>query len=257
MALATAVSISTFTVPSGPISTSCSATNSGGCCGCGHQNGIGRRQPQCGQPGYHRIVVGKPPIAGPVKPIPRPGRIPAPVVARAVDLILHLGLGHRRAEVVFGLDRGGDFFAQHHRLGRRVDGHLELRLLVLLDAEAAAAESVDPWAAARNDDAQPVDAQRGVGGDDILALDAAVGVGLLLLRNDFSPLGLWISTVKSLAGKLGSVRPCRIGHGGPRTCSCTFCSGPIDGPVGDRVDLRGVVLVRRIAWPYQTPVKPK
>ena len=110
---------------------------------CGHQNGIGRRQPQLPPAGIPVVVVGEPPVARPVEPVPRPDGIPALVVAGAHDLVLHLGLGDRRAEVVLRLDRGRDLLAEHDRLGRGVDRHLELGLLVLLDAEAAAAVVVD------------------------------------------------------------------------------------------------------------------
>ena len=84
-------------------------------------------------------VVAKPPIAPTIEPIPRCQRVPTLAVARAQHLVLHLGLRHRRAKEILGLDRSRDLFAQHHRFRRRRHRDLVLRLLVFLHAEAAAA----------------------------------------------------------------------------------------------------------------------
>ena len=73
-----------------------------------------------------------------------------------MHLVLDLGVRHRSAEVIFGLDRGRDLLAEHDRLLRRLDRDLEFGLLVFLDAEAAAAEVI----VALLDD-YAVDAQRG------------------------------------------------------------------------------------------------
>jgi len=68
-------------------------------------------------------------------------------------LVLDHGVGDRSAEVVLGLDRRFDRIAQGDRLLGRFDGHFELRLLVFLDPEAAAAVLLDRDA---------VDAQRAI-----------------------------------------------------------------------------------------------
>jgi len=54
------------------------------------------------------------------------------------DLVFHFRLAHRRAEVVPGLDLGGDLLTEHHRLCRRFDRDFEFRLLVFLDAKVVA-----------------------------------------------------------------------------------------------------------------------
>ena len=58
-----------------------------------------------------------------------------------VRVILYLTLASVTgpAEVVARLDRGRHLLTEHHRRGRRVDLHLELRLLVLFDPERTAA----------------------------------------------------------------------------------------------------------------------
>ena len=142
--------------------------------------------------GIPRVIGGEPPVAGAVEPVPAGRGIPALVGRRAGDLVLDLRLGDRRAEVVVRLDRGRDLLAQHHRLRRGLDGHLELGLLVLLDPERAAAP-------VRDEDL--VDAQRRVRGQLERAVEAAELVGLEVLGEDFSPLGLWISTVNVLPAK--------------------------------------------------------
>src|SRR5208337_4825480 len=58
---------------------------------------------------------------------------------RPRDLVLDLGLGDWRTEIVLCLDRRRHLLAQHHRLGGSIDAHLELGLLVLLDPERTAA----------------------------------------------------------------------------------------------------------------------
>jgi len=108
------------------------------------------------------------------------------------DLVLDLGLRDRRAEIVFGLDAGLDFFAQGDRLGGRLDLDLELGLLVLLDAERA-----DPSTARQAD---PVDAEGGLVGDLELAIEAAVLVGRVGVLEDLLALGIIDLDGELLAG---------------------------------------------------------
>src|SRR3972149_2696199 len=85
------------------------------------------------------VIVSQPPITRSAKPIPGAPGIPLLGMYGALDLVLDLGLCDRRAKVIFGLDRGRDFFAQHDRLGRGIHGHFEFRFFVFFHAETAAA----------------------------------------------------------------------------------------------------------------------
>ena len=119
------------------------------------------------------MITRKPPIARAVQPIPPAQRIPSSLVRTACDFVFDFGLDDGRTEIVFGLDGGTDFIAQHYRLGGRIDGHFVLWLFVLLNAETAAAVV---------NDVELIDAQGGIGGQIELAFDAAIGVGGELFR---------------------------------------------------------------------------
>ncbi len=115
------------------------------------------------------VVRGMPPVAGAVEPVPGADRIPVRVMHRAPHRVAHLGLGHRRPEVVRRLDGRGDHVAKLDRLRRRLDGHLVFRLLVLLDAERAAA--------ARTGQEELVHAQGRVLRQRVLAVESAERIG--------------------------------------------------------------------------------
>ena len=74
------------------------------------------------------------------QPVPAPHRPPAIVMPGALNLVLHGSFLHRAAEVVVRLHLHLEALAQQHRLGRCLDLHLELRLLVFLDPEALPTE---------------------------------------------------------------------------------------------------------------------
>ena len=126
------------------------------------------------------------------------------------DLVLHLGLGDRRAEVVLGLDRGGDLFAQHDRLRRRVDRHFELRLLVFFDAEVAAAHGL----ANHQADTRPAWRRRAAYIRPRSRRSRRPGSSS---RATFSPLGSCNLDGELLIGEVGRIRPDRTGRGEPRT----------------------------------------
>ena len=125
-----------------------------------------------------------------------------------VTLYLTLASDDGRAEVVLRLDRGRDLLAQHHRLRRGLDVHLELGLLVLLDPERAAAH-------VRDDDL--VDPERRVRGQLELAVEAAERVGREVLGEDLLALGILDLDGERLAGEVGGVRLVVPGAGRPRT----------------------------------------
>ena len=182
--------------------------------------------------GIPMVIVSVPPIAGPIEPVPWPNGIPTLVVVAAVDLILHFGLRDRRAEIILRLDRGRDRFAEHHRYGRRVDRDFVLRLLVFLDAETAAAHVLN---------VQRVNAQRSIGGHRIFTLDTAVGIGFFTFLDDSLALGI-VNFYREIAvGKLRTVFHIVFGVPNPEFVFHLLV-GPIDGPVGDRENLRGFVL---------------
>ena len=85
-----------------------------------------------GIPIAHRI---RPPIARPVKPIPRPGGEPAVVEKVTLHLDFHRGLRDRRAVVVVRGNSGLEGFSERHGLSGGIHLHLVFRLLVFLDAE--------------------------------------------------------------------------------------------------------------------------
>ena len=123
--------------------------------------------------------------------------IPAVVGRRPGDLVLDLGLGDRRAEVVLRLDGRRHLLAQHHRLVRGLDAHLELGLLVLLDPERAAAMVGDE---------DLVNSERRVRGQLERAVEAAEGVGLEVPGEDLLALGILDLDREGLAGEVGGVR---------------------------------------------------
>src|SRR6516164_8593065 len=85
------------------------------------------------------VIGGEPPVAVAVHPVPAAHRIPAARMAFAHDLVLDDGAGNRSAEVILCFDGGSYLVAELDRFLRRFNLHLEFRLLVFLDAEAAAA----------------------------------------------------------------------------------------------------------------------
>ena len=191
------------------------------------------------------VVAGEPPVAAAVEPIPGGGRIPALVGRGALDLVFHLGLGDRRAEVVLGRDLGFDLLAQHDRIGGGVDRHLEFRLLVFLDAERAAAQHLVGVHQCSHEalglDDYAVDAQRGVGRHLPLAVEPAILVGLLRFRQDLLALGIMDFHQERPAGeRRGLFRQIVLGIVDPELVLHRLV-GAIDGPVGDRVDLGLVV----------------
>ncbi len=90
-----------------------------------------------GQPGR---VVSEPAVTGTVEPIPGPPREPRFIGRLSHDFVCHGRFGDGAAEVVFRFNRCVNFFAQFDGFLRSVDGYLVLWLLVLFDAERAAAK---------------------------------------------------------------------------------------------------------------------
>ncbi len=135
------------------------------------------------------------------------------------------------AEVVVRLDGRRDLLAEHHRGRRGLDVHLELGLLVLLDAERAAAPVGDE---------DLVDPQRRVGGQLERAVEAAEGVGLEILGEDLLPLGIVDLDGEGLAGEIRGVGLVVAGVRDPEL-ELDRPAGAIDRPVGDRVDLHLVI----------------
>ena len=89
--------------------------------------------------GIPGVVAGEPPVASAVEPIPTRGRIPSAAVIGPQDFVFDLGLRDCSAEVVVGFDRRRDLVAECDWFLRSLDLHLEFGLLVLLNAERAAA----------------------------------------------------------------------------------------------------------------------
>ncbi len=169
--------------------------------------------------GIPTIVVREPPVAAAVEPVPS-GRLDTiAAVTRPLDLVLDLGLRHRRAEQVLGLDLGGNLFAQHHRLGRGVDLHLKLGLFVLLDAEVAPPLAID---------SKLVHPQRGVDRQFILAVQPAIFVGLKRLFKDLVPLGAVDEDQKVLPGEIRDVILIVPGVANPEL-ELDRLLGPVDG----------------------------
>ena len=142
----------------------------------------------------------------------------------AEDFVLHRGVGDGRAEVVFGVDRGGDLFAEHDGLGRRVDGDFEFGLLVFLDAERAAAVV---------DDQELVHAECGVVGQVELAGEAAEVVGRERFGVDLLAFGIVNLDLEGLVGEFGFVVLRRTGRGRTQNFEVHGLLRAIDGAVGD------------------------
>ncbi len=67
-----------------------------------------------------------------IEPIPRPAGYQRLVCSTARDFVLHLGLGHRRAEVIFGVDGRRDLVAELHRLRSARRRSLRIRASCIL-----------------------------------------------------------------------------------------------------------------------------
>ncbi len=104
------------------------------------------------------------------------------------------------------MDRGGDFFAEHDGLGRRIDRDFEFRLFVFFDAERAAAAV---------DDVELVLAERGVVGQLELAGDAAVVVGRERFAVDFFAFRIVNFDREGLVGERGFVFAVVLGLANP------------------------------------------
>ena len=181
--------------------------------------------------GIPRRIGGEPPVARAEEPVPAPGRIPAGVGRRPGDLVLDLRLGDGPAEVIVRLDGRRDLLAEHHRGRRGLDAHLELGLLVLLDPERAAALIGDE---------DLVDPQRRVGGQLERAVEAPESVGLEVAGIDLLTLGILDLDGEGAAGEIRGVRLVVAGVRDPEL-EPDRPAGPIDRPVGDRVDLHLVI----------------
>ena len=116
-------------------------------------------------------------------------------------------------------------------VGRGLDVHLELGLLVLLDPERAAAT-------VGNEDL--INSQRRVRGQLERAVEASEGVGREVLGEDLVPLGILDLDGEGLAGELRGIRLIVAGARDPEL-EPHRRAGTIDRPVGDRVDLDLVV----------------
>ena len=169
-------------------------------------------------------IRGEPPVARPEEPVPAVGRIPAGIGRRPGHLVMDLRLGDRPAEVVAGFDRGRDRLAQPRRGLGRLDLHLELGLLVLLDAERAGARDIA--------DGDGIAPQRRVGGELERAVEAAEGVGHEPVRVDLVPLGIVDLQVERPAGELGGVGLVVLRAGDP-DLELDRPAGAVDRPVGD------------------------
>ena len=82
-----------------------------------------------------RVFPVAPPVARPVKPVPRTGGEPAVVEKVSLHLDLHRRLGHRRTVVVVCGNRRLEGLTESHRFIGCLHLYLELRLLVFLYAE--------------------------------------------------------------------------------------------------------------------------
>ena len=163
-----------------------------------------------------------------------------------MTLYLTLASATGEAEVVLRLDRRRHLFAEHYRLRRGVDVHLELGLLVLLDPERAAAVVVDH---------DLVNAQSRVGGQLERPVKTAEAVGLEFLGQHLLALGIVDLDGEGLVGEVRGVGLVVAGVGHPEL-ELHRLTGAIDGAVGDRVNL-DLVVSRVLVSRHQTWVKPK
>ena len=134
------------------------------------------------------------PVTLPVEPIVARGRVVHMPVGLPVDLVLDLGVGHRRPEVVTPLDYGLDPGARPGVGSRGGDGDLELGLLVFFHPEVAAGGLVG-GIALLHPGADPVDAQGGF----LVQLQRAVQRAVLV--------GLAGLVVENLAARVGNLHP--------------------------------------------------
>ena len=157
----------------------------------------------------------------------------------AEHFVLHRGVGDRRAEVVLRANRGGDLFAELDRLLRRFDRDFVLRLLVLFDAERAAAVVHD---------LQVVLPERGVGGEFEFAGDAAEVVGRERFGINLFALGILDLDLERLVGELRRVVLVVLGAADP-DFELDRLLRPVDGAIGDDEGLDLVVLLVGVRGP--------
>src|SRR5207248_1141360 len=105
-----------------------------------------------------------------------------------VNAVANARLRDRPTEVVLRVDFRARLLTQAHAVSRRRDGDLELRLLVLLHAEAVAAVLRRLVALAGYGDVDLVLAQRRLFRQRELAIDTAEGARRLRLVEDFLPV---------------------------------------------------------------------
>src|SRR5262249_6756957 len=186
--------------------------------------------------GEPHIVSGEPPVTRAVEPVPGAARIPRRRMVGAQYLVLHPGAGHRGAEIILRLDRGLDGLAQLHRLLGCLNCYLELRLLVLLDAETAAAKVVVALI-----DREAVGPKGGSGGQGELTGEPGVGVGGEVLLVDLVAPGIVDADGEGLVGEVGRVGLVVPGmpHPGLELDGVLWT---VDGPIGDGEDPGRVVL---------------
>jgi hypothetical protein len=134
------------------------------------------------------------PVALSVEPVVARGRVVHVPVRLPVDLVLDLGLGDRRTEIVATFDVRLDLGPKTGVQNGGRDRHLELGLLVLLHPEVAARGRVGA-VALLDPGVHPVDAQRGFGVELQRAVQRAVLVGLARL------------VVKDLSAGVGHLHP--------------------------------------------------
>ncbi len=181
------------------------------------------------------VIVGEPPIAPSVKPVPAEGGVPAGIVIVAQDFILDRGLGDRCAEIVARLDHGLDLLAEAHRLGGRLDQDLEFGLLVLLHPERLSAHG----AAQAVDDA--VDPERGVRRQLEFGRDPAEFVRREALRKHLLVAGALDGHAEAFPGKRRFLVAVVLGLAGPQL-EVDRVLRPVNRPVGHDEGLDLVVL---------------
>ena len=152
--------------------------------------------------GVPRRLTRQAAITRTIKPVPRSRRIERLLARGSNNLVTHMGPRHAPTHQVPCADLGLNRFPQPHWLGRCVDFHLVLGLLVFLDSEKAVSRRL----ASLRQDLQVPEPQRRPPRQFMLARHPAKFIGGQLLPQRLVPLRISQHDFERTLRELGDIR---------------------------------------------------